>query len=196
LAREIKPAPGCKLSAVNGGGTVRKSMPAAGLPSPDQLRRILSYDPATGILTWKVRLAQCARVGAEAGGVDEQGYRRLMIFGRKYKSHRVAYAIHYGEWPVGEIDHRNGVKDANWIANLRDVTHAENTRNAAMSCQNTSGRTGVGWHGRRQMWRAFIRHEFRLIHLGYFTDFTAACAAREAAERAHGFSPNHGRRPK
>ena len=50
--------------------------------------------------------------------------------GRQYLQHRVAWALHYGEWPASFIDHINHIRDDNRIHNLRVVTRAENNSNA------------------------------------------------------------------
>jgi len=156
----------------------------------EELRKLLAYDPETGVLTWKVSRGK-ARVGAAAGSISGScGYREVgIICGRLYKAHRIAWALHYGEWPAGQIDHENHIRDDNRITNLRDVTSAENLRNRSMPSSNTSGRIGVHWHKQSQKWRAKIAG----ADVGYFVSFSDACAAREAAERAHGFHENHGR---
>jgi hypothetical protein len=46
---------------------------------------------------------------------------------------------------------------------------------------------------RTKTWEAWIRVRGKSKHLGYFKRRDDACAARLAAERAHGFHENHGR---
>lgn len=112
------------------------------LPSPEVLRQLLRYEPDTGKLFWLHRAADLfpsksaakswnARfAGAEALATDNgQGYLAGRINGRPLKAHRVVWAISYGEWPIGEIDHINGNPGDNRIANLRAVGRTENTRN-------------------------------------------------------------------
>jgi len=65
---------------------------------------------------------------------------------KTYAAHRVAWFLHHGAWPMGEIDHINGNAQDNRIANLRDVTHKENTRNMKRRSDNTSGITGISYH--------------------------------------------------
>jgi hypothetical protein len=82
-----------------------------------------------------------------------------------------------------ETDHVNRDKLDNRRGNLRVCTHAENNRNGAVrACANSSGFKGVSWHKRSLRWRAYIRVDYRQIHLGHFvTAEEAACAYDRAA---------------
>jgi hypothetical protein len=165
---------------------------------PEMLRSLLSYDPETGELRWKARPRELFKAehfqrtwntrhaGKLAFTVGCQGYRRGTIFRRMYLAHIVAWAMYYDRWPTKCIDHINGVRDDNRIANLREATRTENARNARMKRNNTSGATGVFPHKNR--WRAYIN-----LHLGIFDTFEEAVAARKAAEAdIGGYHPNHG----
>lgn len=109
------------------------------------IRRLLDYDPATGILTWRHRppelfsvpfkaAAWNARYAGKEAFINEHvsGYRKGLLFGKTYRAHRVAWAIFYGDWPAPglDLDHANGVKTDNRIANLRLATRSQNRRNA------------------------------------------------------------------
>ena len=43
--------------------------------------------------------------------------------------HRLVWAVYYGRWPVGQLDHINGDRLDNHIENLREVSHSENQLN-------------------------------------------------------------------
>ena len=178
--------------------------------SPELLRKLLGYDPETGLLWWRVRTPDmfgssntshrtCKTFntrysGKEAFNTDNgDGYRQGTALGIKQFAHRVAWAIHYGEWPDGQIDHQNGNKSDNRIENIRDVSHHENGRNQKISIANTSGFTGVYWHKRGQRWCARIRHLDRNVNLGTFSRKGDAIAARKEAEVKYGYHANHGR---
>lgn len=174
-------------------------------PDPTVLRNLLDYDPETGALTWRerpVKMFAGQRAAASwnaryAGkpamaGVSRQGYARGAIFDRVYLAHRVAWAIYHGSWPVEEIDHINHVRTDNRINNIRQVSRDENCRNASRASNNSSGVTGVSWHGVGRKWLAVIVHDGEQRHLGLFTDFDQAVAARKSAERELGFHLNHG----
>jgi hypothetical protein len=176
--------------------------------NPEYLRDCLSYNPENGALTWKERPARHFTNGPKdashmaaiwnakhAGkpafsGVGNHGYRTSCLGGVRMSAHRVAWVLHYGEWPKGEIDHVNGDRTDNRITNLRDVSRSENARNLSVK----SGKMrGVYWYSPTSRWVAKLHHKGRMLHLGYFKDKSEAIAARRAAEREHGFHENHGR---
>nr|WP_175479900.1 HNH endonuclease signature motif containing protein [Paracoccus homiensis] len=109
------------------------------------------------------------------------------------QAHRVAWAVIHGRWPNGEIDHINGDRSDNRLANLREVTKRENHRNMAIRSDNTSGVTGVYWAREKGKWAAYIKAD-KMVALGRYDTFAEAVAARRAAEKVLGYHPNHGRR--
>ncbi len=178
--------------------------------TPSVLRALLSYDPATGVLTWKPRTpdmfeglteGECKAFNGKYAGKpaltnDGKGkYKRGAIFGVEVYAHRVAWALHYGTWPKHHIDHINGNGRDNRISNLRDVTRSENMKNRRLSNINTSGFHGVHKaYPDRDVWAAQIKSDGKHIHLGTFDTKAEAVAAREAAEKVLNFPPNHGRK--
>ena len=112
------------------------------------LRNRFSYNPITGVVSYAVNVGRADKkrfVGDEAGRVTQEGYREIKINGKHYRCHRIAWAIHYGEWPKNQIDHINGVKLDNSIANLRDVPQAINMQNQFRAHKrNSSGSSIVG----------------------------------------------------
>jgi hypothetical protein len=106
----------------------------------EEARKRLNYDPETGKLTWKF-CRDSHKIGAEAKSLDVSGYVQVNIAGTVVKGHRLAWFIHYGEWPNGHIDHINGVRNDNRIANLRVVTNAINCQNKRRALPKS--KTGV-----------------------------------------------------
>ncbi len=151
----------------------------------EYLRSILHYDQESGVFTWKVRTAHNVKVGDAAGCPDGGGYLLIRLQSRLYKAHRLAWLHVYGVWPKGQIDHINRNRSDNRIPNLRDVSTKQNMQNAGKYSSNTSGHPGVSWDKRYSKWRAYIAHNYKLIHLGYFTDIEEALAARKAAEKLY-----------
>jgi len=84
-----------------------------------------------------------------------------------------------------EVDHINRNKLDNRRENLRIVTRKTNSYNLPVCKRNTSGVRGVSWHKTRGKWRAHIYKDYKQIHLGVFTTFEDAIAARQRAEKEH-----------
>ena len=151
----------------------------------EYLRSILDYNPDTGIFTRKVRAANCVKVGDRAGSPNGDGYLQIMVQSRKYLAHRLAWLYVYGVWPNDQLDHINRIRTDNRRANLREVSHKQNGQNKSKPSNNTSGHPGVSWYKRISKWQARIMHNYKLIHLGYFTDIEDAITARKAAEKLY-----------
>ena len=175
------------------------------LPSPELLRKLLRYEPETGKLYWRERTSDMFKDGPlgrnnschckEAFTTSlTHGHKTSSIFSKRYQAHRVIWAMVYGEWPEGEIDHINGVSDDNKTNNLRQVTHAENAKNQKKRIDNTSGNVGVSYHKKIHRWVAYITVDFKRINLGSFSKKAEAIRARIDAESKYNFHANHGRR--
>lgn len=87
---------------------------------------LLRLDVATGLLYWR-KPERKRNIFHPIGHVSRQGYRRVLVNGKKYLAHRLVWLLYTRQWPSGEIDHINNLKDDNRPINLRDVTAAENT---------------------------------------------------------------------
>ncbi len=151
----------------------------------EKLRSILNYESETGIFTWKVSNSNRVKVGAVAGSPNGHGYLCIKVLNRLYRAHRLAWLYVRGEWPKDQLDHINRDRSDNRIDNLREATNKQNLQNRSKSSTNTSGHTGIYWDKRASKWVAKIRHNQKLIHLGYFTDIEDAIAARKAAEKLY-----------
>lgn len=146
----------------------------------------LRYDPLSGLLTWAEPTARNVTRGAPAGNLTSGGYLHLKFGGRRYLAHRVAWLLHYGEWPAGVIDHINGIKTDNRQRNLRDCSPAINAQNQRRAhAGNASGVLGVTWRQKKGRWAASIKHGGRSVHLGYFPTQDEARAAYVEAKRLH-----------
>lgn len=165
----------------------------------------LVYDTETGVLTWRERplhhfknaLAQrCwnARFAGRPAGTPHRtrGYIETKLGGRQWKATHLIWLLVHGYVPQF-VDHENGRRTDNRLANLRDATKQDNARNQRRPKTNTSGCLGVSLDRRGGKWRAYIRDGERNVSLGYYPDKGAAVAARKAAEARLGYHPNHGR---
>lgn len=160
------------------------------------VNEILHYDPETGIFTWKKKSAKKVIVGSTAGniGTDQSGksYLRIMVAGKTYRAHRLAWLITHGEFPPDQIDHINGNGLDNRLINLRAVTISDNQKNLRLKSSNSSGVCGVSFDNQKRKWRAYIKFGGKQKYLGYFSEFDLAVAARKEAGVIYGFHPNHG----
>lgn len=170
------------------------------VPTPEQLRQLLRYEPETGKLFWRPRPVEMFKnkqaygmwntryAGEEAfTTINNLGYRKGTLLGRTYLAHRVIWAVHQGEWPSDQLDHADSDKLNNRIGNLREATASENMRNQGTQKSNKSGYKGVSWSARATAFQAYIRAEGRRIFLGYHATAEAAHAAYcEAAKKYHG----------
>lgn len=163
------------------------------LPTVAQLRQLLTYDPDTGVLTWRRRQGPYWRrwnkmyAGKTAGGPTPDGYIFLKIFGVSFAAHRVIWKMVTGRWPKC-VDHWNGVRHDNRWENLRSGSRQMNQRNQGMHKSNTSGRTGVSWNRFTDKWVAQIGMCGRSHYLGSYDNFEDAVEARAVSEKANGFT--------
>jgi HNH endonuclease/AP2 domain len=151
------------------------------LISHEELKRLLRYDPETGVWT---RLTGYRR-GRRADSPDRQGYRRVRPPGKSYGAHRLAWFYMTSTWPVNDIDHKNGVRDDNRWENLRAATRSQNIANSKLGVRNKSGLKGVSWWKRTGKWRALIEVENKPIYLGLFDCPAAAHFAYLIAADKH-----------
>lgn len=180
------------------------------LPTPEELRKFLRYEPDTGKLFWRKRTpdmfvrgkmgqeVSCKRWNTRFSGKQAlvqdstTGYFCGVILDRNFKAHRVAFAIANDFWPE-EVDHINGNRKDNRKENLRSVSKSENMKNVKTRSDNKSGRVGICWVTGRSKWRAEICSEGRRINIGYFENLEDAVGARQKHEKKLNFHPNHGR---
>ena len=163
----------------------------------DELKSRLHYDPETGIFTWldnpDLAYNVNARIkGKKAGSINKSGYWRILIQGKTYRAHRLAFLYVYGRMPT-VIDHIDGCKTNNAISNLREVTNIENSRNMKRTSRNTSGVSGVHYNTADKVWVAGITVNSKRIHGGRFKTKSDAIKVRKQLEKKYGFHENHGR---
>jgi hypothetical protein len=171
--------------------------------SPEDIRRLFSFD--NGRYYWqprplcdfKTKQAHAAwntkYAGTEAmRKAVRGGYKQICINNRLYGAHRVVWVFHYGEWPADQIDHIDGNRGNNDLANLRVVTNAENCRNQRRRSTNVSGHTGIHWNKECRKWHVQLLVGGVKRYFGLFDNIEDAVAARAKANAEYGFHPNHG----
>lgn len=183
------------------------------LPSPDELRQLVRYEPDTGFIFWLPRpdsmFSDGANTASQSAKIWNTRYAGKEAFcypnthghlfgsirrngGRcKIYAHRAAWALTHGEWPIC-IDHINGDPSDNRISNLRAVSQKVNSRNQKLRNTNTSGHCGVYYYKARNKWTAQMVIDGKCKSMGYFQTKDEAIAARLRAQEGHGFTDRHG----
>ena len=151
----------------------------------NEVRRLLSYDPHSGLLTWRENRSGTARKGGVAGCKDGHGYIAVSILNKSYKAHRLAWLLHYGEWPEDQVDHINGNGEDNRIDNLRVVNNSVNQQNLrkAPAHNVTTKMLGVCYDRKARRHKAQIMLNGKNHHLGYHDTAEQAQAAYLEAKR-------------
>lgn len=146
-----------------------------------RLHEALNYDASTGRFSWaSPRIGM--REGSAAGSPHGRGYIAIRLDGRTYLAHRLAWFWVYGEWPALEIDHIDGDRTNNAIANLRDVPRCINSQNKKRA--NRDSRTGLlGVCKIARGWKAQIGANGIHHNLGVFSTPEEAHQAYVEAKR-------------
>ena len=156
------------------------------LPPLEELQEVLSYDPKTGVIIWKVKPNRSVAAGAIAGTTSGKGYRMIRLGKHRFMAHRLAWLFETREDPGAyTIDHINRNKDDNRIENLRLATHQQQRGNQPMCATNTSGFKGVFWNKQRKKWLAQIRINRKQKYLGLFATKEEAAEAYQKAAASH-----------
>jgi len=170
--------------------------------TPELCRQLLRYEPETGKLFWLPRprsmfasdracsVWNARYAGKAAFTAVSRIYHVGTILNVMVKAHRVAWAIHFGEWPE-VIDHIDGDGLNNRIDNLRSIKQADNLKNLAIRSDNTTSAVGVYRAGSR--WTAQVNADGKSKHVGTFDTLAEAESAALEARIRLGYHPNHGR---
>ena len=168
------------------------------LPPRQYLRECSDYDPETGELRWRERPLAHFRssekrpadqrqrswntqnAGHIFGHIDNEGYRRGLLDGVRYRTHRIIFKLMAGVDPI-EVDHRDRDRLNNRWSNLRNATNAQNKANGGARRHNRLAVKGVSYNGYGFLARINISR--RNIYLGTFPTREQANAAYVEAAR-------------
>ncbi|AGQ28771.1 endonuclease [Serratia liquefaciens ATCC 27592] len=151
-----------------------------------------------GRLFWKKRIPDSygfnkRYAGKEAGGIDDDGYWKIKIYGKWYRRHRIVWAMHFGDAGSMQIDHVNGIRSDDRICNLRTATAQQNAFNRKRQINNKSGCKGVFWVEAKKKWTGLVLVFRKPYSAGYFDSIHEAITASERLrEKLHGEFCNHG----
>lgn len=162
------------------------------LMSVGDIRDLIDYNPETGVLKAKVNFSG-RQAGSVIGSQTRQGYYAFSLFGKKCFAHRLAWLLHYGEWPSQPIDHINGIKTDNSIRNLRLCSLSQNQFNKPTQKNNTTGVKGVYWNKRDKRYVASVQFNGKKYSAGHHKDIESAKeAVMKLREKLAGEFTNHG----
>lgn len=171
------------------------------LPTPEELRQLLRYEPETGKFYWRPRPESVFSTDSAAKAwnarhaykeafvtISTSGYRKAFVNGCQVYAQRAAWAIYYGAWPEEQIDFKNTVKTDVRIKNLRPACHSQYLMNRRVQINNKSGQKGVSLRKDTKKWKATITAFGKEISIGnsFSTFEEAACAYKQASKRYHG----------
>lgn len=163
------------------------------MPKPiiehSKLLELLSYDPATGVFTWRVDMRTGnggGRINAHAGDMAgcvvksaSTSYIQIRVHKRLYSAHALAWYYVTGTFPE-MVDHRDLDGTNNRLTNLRPCTKSTNAANTRAPKNNTSGVKGVYYDKSRDKWAVEIRCGNTRYRLGRFPTLEKAASVYEA----------------
>jgi hypothetical protein len=158
------------------------------LPTRQRIEELLSFNRNTGVFTWiDPADSEIYRVkSGDKAGTLSGGYVVIQIDGVAIQAHRVAYFLEHGSWPLGEIDHIDGVRSNNKPENLRDVPHQQNMQNETRPRKSSATKIlGVHLCKKTGKYRSTISINGKSVHLGRFDTAELASEAYKSAKRAN-----------
>ena len=161
----------------------------------EEAHRLFEY--RDGALYWKVPKKGLKKIpnGDRPAGWKSCGYIKLAISGKAYYAHQVVFLMHHGYIPE-TVDHIDGNRQNNNVANLRPATKQQNNCNRPnVKVNPTSGLRGVRPSANGKKWHCHVGINKRFIHLGTFEDLDLAeLVAHEARNLYHGSFANYGKK--
>jgi hypothetical protein len=148
----------------------------------EEVGAIISYDPDSGLFSWKQSTSKRIKVGMPAGSLRSDGYLEIEILGQRARAHRLAWLLTTGEFPKFDIDHLNGNRADNRFSNLRDVPRKTNLENQREG-RGKQKTLGVYWNKKDRRYMARITTSGKMIYLGSFKTSNEAHAAYLSAKR-------------
>lgn len=148
-----------------------------------ELKEWLSYDEQSGQFLWKKGRGHNGNV---AGSI-KRGYVVIVLLGKAYQAHRLAWLYVHGVFPSMAIDHINRKKSDNRMGNLREATSSMNTNNSIDALKGSKyGVRNVLWHKKDKRWVVHFRRGDKFVFHRSFIDFDEAVkVARQMKKELH-----------
>lgn len=149
-----------------------------------KLKELLSYNPLTGVFTWKQYWGSKYKAG-DIAGTMQNGYIIISLRGYgPFRAHRLAWLYVHGVWPQGDLDHKNRNKVDNALHNLREASRQLNTLNRGLFRCNKTGVRGV-FKLPNGKYRASITRMGKTYYGGEYVELQAAAIAVHALKLQH-----------
>jgi len=159
-----------------------------------ELRRVLRYDPRTGLVHWKISFPNLRIYSGDVAGSNLDGYTQLKYTDstgvtHQWLTHRLAWWFMTGRRPAKGMDigHNDGDRSNCRWNNLSEVTRTKNKLNLndGLYSSNKSGYRGVWWMKDREKWRAELKIGGVFMHRSDHLDIADAIQARRRAEKQY-----------
>lgn len=138
-----------------------------------RLRELFEYN--NGAL-YRIKITgPTTRIGQRLGSLDNTGYIRAKVDGRRYQLHNLIFIYHYGYNPP-IVDHIDTNKLNNYIENLRELSHGDNSANTR-KIWNKTGYRGVYATKSGKRYRVMIHKDKVRYSLGSFDSLGEATMA-------------------
>lgn len=140
------------------------------------------YNPDTGVFVFRAG----KKAGMVCGAVHPDGYLLIAVKNKCQRAHRMAWLYVHGEHPAGEIDHINGIRGDNRIANLRVTDRRGNMQNQHGPKKNSRcSSVGVSYRPKTGQYVARIQTVGGRLYLGCFRNELDASNAYQAAKKIY-----------
>ncbi len=146
----------------------------------DTLLSKLDYSRTDGNFYWNQTTAPANVRGMLAGRITTFGYRQIASRVMTIHAHVLAFYLHHGRMPSGDVDHINRNRLDNRIENLREATRSQNAFNSLAKRTNKLGARGIVYDPCSDNYRAAVVKEGKRYYCGRHKTLDAAIAARHA----------------
>lgn len=152
--------------------------------SYDRLIELVDYDCETGLFTRKKAVGRSFK-GRVLGYQNNNGYIAFTLDSKKYYAHRLAWLFVHKKFPVHDVDHIDGNRTNNKIANLRDVPRSLNLENStkAKSSNKSTGLIGAYLDKKTGKFTSRIQVNKQDKYLGYYETAQLAHEAYMSAKK-------------
>lgn len=148
-----------------------------------RLRAAVTYDPNSGrfFRDYPPSRRRPYAKTREVGFSTDKGYRHILVDGRRYIAHRLAWFWMTGNWPPDQVDHIDGNKANNAWVNLRQATNSQNQANTKTRRNNRAGLKGAHYLKASGKWTSRVKVNGSRYFLGLFDTPEQAHAAYAVA---------------